>query len=53
MKVACRARACAGGGKSGAVRKPASGPTKQQKARLARGGKGKSQFKGKAKFKRR
>ena len=47
------ATAIAGGGKSGAIRKPKAGPTPQQKVRLQRGGRGKHQFKGKAKFKRR
>lgn len=42
----------AGGGKSSKVQAPKTGLSKGQKAKLARKGKGKSQFKGKAKYKR-
>jgi hypothetical protein len=42
----------AGGGKSGKVKVAQTGPSKAQKARIARGGKGKGQFKGKTRYKR-
>jgi hypothetical protein len=42
----------AGGGKSGSVKAAKTGPSKADRARIQRGGKGKGQFKGKARYKR-
>lgn len=42
----------AGGGKSKKVQAPKTGLSNSQKTKLARKGKGKSQFKGKKKYKR-
>jgi hypothetical protein len=52
-KVARGTRVYAGGGHSGTLRPVRTGPSKLQKARAQRGGRGRAQFKSKAKHKRR